>query len=229
MASENETPNENNPENTQVKPATSQKVEAPTGDFFFGGSKQGTPAIDEETTGAATGGDIFIGSNKPRKSRLRKTTTEMTAVIGSEETTPQPEVPALATQEPILQSTQTGEVTLGDKVLPLAQTLLYLLLGVACIGPIKAMKEGKPATEQLPLLLLYPFLILLHHKLIEKIESEFANGRDYLMGGIVILFASVIVLTISVVVPMHILMRPVGVLSALGHMMYAVSVLQRIK
>lgn len=230
MASDKEIPKENTPDNPQETPTPTEKVEAPSGDFFFGGSKKSPPPVEEEPSQERqSGGDIFIGSSKSRKSRPRKASTETTEAVLTEDMPEQQAAPIPTVESPIITSKDPLEVALGDKLFPMAQTLLYIFLGLACIGPIRAMMGGKPATEQLPLLLLFPFLILLHRKLIEKIESEFANGRDYLMGGIVLLFASLIVFTVSIIAPIHILMRPLGVISALCHMIYAVNVLQRIK
>lgn len=116
------------------------------------------------------------------------------------------------------------------KIFIVSRVLLYLLFVLSALSSIKTTGTKQELSNGFLPFVIYPLVILIHSKLIKKVESELANNKDYLLGGILFFFIAAIlgVASIAVSVP-FVFLRIVGVLIALSHALYGVEILRRYK
>lgn len=127
-------------------------------------------------------------------------------------------------------SEDRDERSIPAKLFTFSRVILYLLLGLWVLKPIMNFQKAASFSQAMLPIVIYPLLILLHKRLVDKVESELANNKDFLLGGILLFFISVAILVLSLIAPVpFILLRALGILISIIHLLYGVEVLQRYK
>lgn len=123
-----------------------------------------------------------------------------------------------------------GEKSLVARLFQFSRVMLYIALGLSTIEPLKNLQKSQNVSEAILPIVLYPFLIFLHMRLVKKVESELANNKDYLLGGILFFFVAgvLFILSLTISVP-YAFLRGLGILISIIHLLYGISVLRRYK
>lgn len=117
-----------------------------------------------------------------------------------------------------------------EKLFTFSRIVLYIILGLSILEPIQSLRSSENPSQGMIPIVIFPLLIFLHMRLVEKVQSQFANGKDYLVGGILLLFVAFVILLLSLFLSFPLaIIKLLGVLVAIVHVVFAFEVLSRYK
>lgn len=129
-------------------------------------------------------------------------------------------------EEPITDS----ERSMSERMFMFSRIILYIILGLSALGPIQALRKSTDPGQGIFPIMLYPLLIFLHIRLVNRVQSEFANDKDYLVGGMLLLFVAIVITIFSFTVSFPVaIVRYLGLIVAAIHIIFSVEVLKRYK